>query len=202
MKNGPGTSQRRCICFAWPEWPIASATRRRTEFLWAQKPMIGTSKPCSSTWALLCRALGLSVRDIESAEDVLWVNNGAVCEQFIGQHLLYSGPFYQDPELYCWMREKRASSAELDFVIAIGTTVVPVEVKAGKTGTLRSLHQFLREKGRDLGLRFNSEAPSLLDSQTALPDGKHKPFRLVSLPLNMVGQARRLCAQALHPPGR
>ncbi|MBM4080879.1 MAG: ATP-binding protein [Planctomycetes bacterium] len=150
---------------------------------------------------LLCRALGLSVREIESAEDVLLVNNGAVCEQFIGQHLFYSGPFYQEPELYCWMREKSTSSAELDFVIAIGTSVVPVEVKAGKTGMLKSLHQFLREKGRDFGLRFNSEAPTLLDAQTALPDGRNRPFRLLSLPLYMVGQARRLCAQAFQSPG-
>jgi len=146
---------------------------------------------------LLCRACGLSVLDWEGAEDVLLVNRGSACEQFVGQHLLYSGPFYEQPDLYCWMREKSTSSAEVDFVIAVGATVVPVEVKAGKTGTLKSLHLFVHEKGRDLALRLNSDQPSILDARTSLAGAGGERFRLVSLPLYMVGQARRLCKECL-----
>ena len=142
---------------------------------------------------LLCRSCGLSVLDLEGDEDVMLVNSGAVCEQFIGQHLLHAGEPYAQPELYCWMREKRQSNAEVDYVIAVGGRVVPVEVKAGRTGSLKGLHVFLREKRRDFALRFNSDVPSLLDARTSLADGENRPFRLLSLPLYMVLQAPRLC---------
>jgi hypothetical protein len=56
---------------------------------------------------LLCRSCGLSVLDIERAEDLMMVNAGGVCEQFAGQHLLYTGESFAEPELYCWMREKK-----------------------------------------------------------------------------------------------
>ena len=147
---------------------------------------------------LLCRSCGLRATDLESSEDILLINRGAVCEQFVGQHLLYSGEFYEEPSLYCWMRQKCTSSAEVDFVIPLAGTVVPVEVKAGKTGTLKSLHIFLREKRRSLGLRFNSDQPSVLDARTSLPGGQNQPFRLISLPLYLVGQAHRICAPYLR----
>jgi predicted AAA+ superfamily ATPase len=146
---------------------------------------------------LLCRSCGLSVLDVEGAEDVMLVNSGAVCEQFVGQHLLYAGEPYAEPALHCWMREKSQSSAEVDYVIAVGGKVVPVEVKAGRTGSLKSLHVFLREKGQDFGLRFNTDVPSLLDAETSLADGKNRPFRLLSLPLYMAGQALRLCRESM-----
>jgi hypothetical protein len=141
---------------------------------------------------LMLRALGLGLLDLERAEDLLVVNRGAVCEQLVGQHLLYSRRPYEEPELHFWAREKRNSQAEVDYVISEGATVVPVEVKAGKTGTLKSLHLFLREKGRRLGVRVNSEPPSLLEAETSLPGQENTEFTLLSLPLYMVGQLRRL----------
>jgi predicted AAA+ superfamily ATPase len=146
---------------------------------------------------LLCRSLGLGVADIENPEDALFVNQGALCEQFIGQHLAFSGPCYEEPALYCWMRQERNSNAEVDFVMPVGPDIVPVEVKAGKTGTLKSLHLFVREKDRDFALRFNSDTPSLCQARTGLATGPQRPFRLLSLPLYMVGQTRRLCRIAL-----
>ena len=151
---------------------------------------------------LLCRSCGLSVLDVEGAEDPMMVNSGAVCEQFVGQHLLHAGEPYEEPGLHCWIRQKRGSSAEVDYVISVGEKVVPVEVKAGRTGSLKSMHLFLREKGRDFGLRFNADAPSLLDAETSLADGRNRSFRLLSLPLYMVGQARRLCREAFDPERR
>jgi hypothetical protein len=146
---------------------------------------------------LLCRSCGLSVLDMERAEDLMMVNAGGVCEQFAGQHLLYTGESFAEPELYCWMREKSQSSAEVDYLISVGGVVVPVEVKAGKTGTLKSLHVFLREKKRDFGLRLNSDLPSLLKAETSVAGGENRSFRLLSLPLYLVEQASRLCRECL-----
>jgi uncharacterized protein len=146
---------------------------------------------------LLSRSCGLTALDVEGVEDPMPINAGAVCEQYVGQHLLHAGEPYEEPALHCWIRQKRGSSAEVDYVISLGETVVPVEVKAGKTGTLKSMHLFLREKGRDFGLRFNADFPSLLEAETSLADGRNRPFRLLSLPLYMAGQARRLCREAI-----
>ena len=141
----------------------------------------------------MCSALHLSLLDLRR-EDLSLVNDGAMAEQFIGQHLLYSGVWYETPNLYYWMREAKSAAAEVDYVIASGQQVVPVEIKAGKTGTLKSLHRFLQEKRRSFALRFNGDVPSLMHSSTQMGDKTRLEFDLLSLPLYMVGQARRLVA--------
>lgn len=141
---------------------------------------------------LMNRALGLSLLDFECAPDVMLVNSGAVCEQFIGQHLWYRGNFFEEPDLYYWSREKRQSAAEIDYVISVGPQIVPIEVKAGKSGRLKSLHMFIKEKGSGFALRFNADRPSLLDTVDVLPSGDRVRYRLLSLPLYLVGQTHRL----------
>jgi predicted AAA+ superfamily ATPase len=125
------------------------------------------------------------------------INSGAVCEQFIGQHLLYSKKYYEEPQLYCWMRQKRNTSAEVDFLFQAGINIVPVEVKAGKTGRLKSLHVFIGEKKRDFAIRFNADVPSILDMQTSVAGKPTHKFRLLSLPLYLVGQTLRLCRETI-----
>jgi uncharacterized protein len=142
---------------------------------------------------LMCSALHLSLLDLRR-EDLSLINDGAMAEQFIGQHLLYSGAWYETPNLYYWMREAKSAAAEVDYVIASGQQVVPVEIKAGKTGTLKSLHRFLLEKRRSFALRFNGDVPSIMQGSTQMGDEKRLEFELLSLPLYMVGQARRLLA--------
>ena len=141
---------------------------------------------------LMCAALGLDILDLEREADPILVNRGAVAEQFVGQHLLYDETPYRTPALHYWAREARNAAAELDYVIAVGNRVVPVEVKAGATGSLRSLHQFVRERSSRLALRFNTDPPSLLEDARTLPDGTRVRYDLLSLPLYLVGQARRL----------
>ncbi len=150
---------------------------------------------------LQARALGLGLLDFERAEDLLMVNQGAISEQFVGQHLLYSREFFEEPELQFWARERRASLAEVDYVISDGPEVIPVEVKAGKTGSLKSLHLFLKEKRRTLGVRLNVDRPSLLEATIPIPGQDDTPFMLLSLPLYMVGQLRRLARECFGGKG-
>jgi uncharacterized protein len=147
-------------------------------------------KPLYMDVGLMCNSLGLNLLDLQRT-DLSLVNDGAVAEQFVGQHLLYSGASYETPALYCWMREARTASAEVDYVIAQGQQILPVEIKAGKSGTLKSLHVFLKEKQRRLGLRFNADFPSVL-RDAPLPGEPGRRYDLLSLPLYMVGQTRRL----------
>lgn len=141
---------------------------------------------------LLNRSCGLGISEFEGVVDAMTVNAGAVCEQFVGQHLMYQQQSFEEPELFYWVREKKTSIAEVDYLLSIGTNIVPVEVKAGKSGTLKSLQVFLCEKERDIGLRFNSDLPSLMNTMTNIPAGNNRPFKLLSLPLYMIGQAKRL----------
>ncbi|XOV84729.1 MAG: ATP-binding protein [bacterium] len=145
---------------------------------------------------LMCAALNLNVLDI-SKEDLCLVNNGELAEQFIGQQLLYSGPYFDLPMLYYWVREAKSAAAEVDYLLTSGRHVVPVEIKAGTTGTLKSLHQFLKEKQRHFALRFNADVPSLWIDNKKLTDGTALEYELLSLPLYLVGQAPRFIQSCL-----
>jgi len=153
-------------------------------------------KPLFLDCGLVCSALGLRLTQLQLADELTLVNDGALCEQFVGQHLLHQQPAYMQPDLFYWNREARGSAAEVDYLFPLDGHVLPIEVKAGKTGTLRSLHVFLREKGARLALRFNSDMPS--EHLVARADAADEPAtaRLVSLPLYLVEQWPRLVANA------
>ncbi len=149
-------------------------------------------KPLFLDVGLMSSACGLNLLDFASATDVLQVNQGSVCEQFVGQHLLYGQPSFVRPELFFWTREKASSNAEVDYAISVGTKIIPVEVKAGKTGTLKSLQVFLKAKAQNIGVRVNSGPPTWHTASYALPGMADQSFELVSIPFYLVGQLRRL----------
>ncbi len=121
---------------------------------------------------------------LEKAEDLLLVNNGALAEQFIGQHLLYLREPYYEPELFYWERSQRNAQAELDYLIAAGGRVVPIEVKAGAAGHMKSLHIFCEARKSKVAVRFSSMPPR----REMLPNGT----KLLSLPMYLVEQVPRL----------
>lgn len=68
---------------------------------------------------------------------------GAIAEQFVGQEYIAYTSVKNPGELYYWHREERSSNAEVDFLFLIKGKIVPVEVKSGKKGHLKSLQLFL-----------------------------------------------------------
>ena len=134
---------------------------------------------------LLNSAYGYSYADFIFLENDALFNIGNICEQFVGQHLLYAGETFEEPELFYWVREKSQSSAELDYLISVGPKIIPIEVKAGKTGTLKSLQSFMKEKEISFGVRFNANLPILQKADFSLPNTKGE-FQLLSLPVYMV----------------
>jgi len=141
----------------------------------------------------------------QAGGDLLRVNEGQLAEQLVGQALRAARPFHEDPRLFCWVREARTSNAEVDFVLQIAGHVVPVEVKAGATGRLRSLHTMMFEKKLGLAVRVGSEPLELARVRTALPNGQNVSYELLSVPLYLSGEIPRLAAEALDPavaPGR
>ncbi len=90
-------------------------------------------------------------------------NAGAVTEAFVGQELLAYGRPWAKQELYYWHREARSSNAEVDYLLPLDGVIVPVDVKSGASGRLRSLRVFLDEKrGRSpYGIRFCGQPASV-----------------------------------------
>jgi len=140
---------------------------------------------------LVCRALGLQIDAIEKLDEHFLVNRGALCEQAIAQNLLHGGDSWTKPEAFYWTRESPNSTAEVDFLVQLGGGILPIEVKAGKTGRLKSLQLFLSEKNSPVVLRFNTDKPSV-----ALVEAAETPSKLISLPLPFVGQFSRLVESA------
>ena len=148
-------------------------------------------KPLFPDVGLMSAALGMNPLEISLADDLLPLFNGAIAEQFAGQQLLYRRKPYHLPELHYWRREKRGASAEIDYLIAHGSLIVPIEIKAGKTGSLKSLHVFAAEKGSDFAVRFNMGQPSKASIRPSIPTENQTPYTLVSLPLYMIGETSR-----------
>ena len=103
------------------------------------------------------RILNLDISGILLSNDFETVNKGAVAEIFTGCELKKNASCHTDDELYFWVREKKNASAQIDFVVQCGSTIVPVEVKSGKQGKMQSLWLFMKEKNASYGIRTSLE---------------------------------------------
>ena len=145
-------------------------------------------KPLFLDIGLANHLLKLRLLDIEQ---LITANEGSLAEQFTGQQFLTFPPFYVDKQLFYWNREKRNSEAEIDYLVEVNGEAVPIEVKAGKTGSLKSLHVFMAEKGKQVALRVNTGLPSTVRVDTTVKvNNKHRKvnYRLLSLPLYLINE--------------
>ncbi|MBX2975583.1 MAG: ATP-binding protein [Ignavibacteriaceae bacterium] len=53
-----------------------------------------------------------------------------------------------------WVREKSQSSAEVDLVVPYSGKIIPIEIKSGEVGKLRSLHQFMERVNHNFAVRI------------------------------------------------
>ena len=88
---------------------------------------------------LLSNMSGLLSREIITKQKLMSGFNGKMAEQFVGQELLAN----TQNKLYYWSRDARNSQAETDYLIEKNTEIIPIEVKSGKSGRLKSLHLLL-----------------------------------------------------------
>ena len=83
------------------------------------------------------------------------ITKGAMAEQFIAQHLKFINSKNPTPELYYWLNNKRKGAAEIDFIYSYGGDIFPVEVKAGKTGKIKSLWKYIEIKSPKYVVKFD-----------------------------------------------
>ena len=87
---------------------------------------------------LMYRMMGLDYNEALSHKNLLSIYRGQLAEQFIGQEFAAA----TNKELYYWSRDAKNSNAEIDYLIQFEGEFVPVEVKDGPSGKLRSLHLY------------------------------------------------------------
>lgn len=138
---------------------------------------------------LVSSLLGLSTMSKEASVELVFQNKGGIAEHFVGQQLRSVQSPETDPGLFYWQRTG-GRQGEIDYIIQHGNRVVPVEVKSGKAGTMKSLHQFMADKHLDLAVRFNTNMPGKEEIHVKTTKGDPVSYSLVSLPLYL--------AQGIH----
>ena len=102
---------------------------------------------------------------------------GKIIQHLIAQELIS----IQDDSGYkphFWVREEKNSNAEVDMIYQYGRYIIPVEVKSGKQGSLKSLHQFIERSVHPYAIRFYQGEFRIDKAKT--PNGK--PYLLMNLP--------------------
>ncbi len=112
------------------------------------------------TLRLLSMTLGNTAQlttQILTASVAELVNKGVIAEQLVGLELMrYASPNLRH-ELFYWVRRAKNSQAEIDYVVPRSMHVLPIEVKAGTQGGMKSLWSFMREKHLTHALRCSLE---------------------------------------------
>jgi len=108
---------------------------------------------------------------------------GKIAEHITGQELLALNYSIQS-KLNFWTREKASSSAEIDYLYVLGENVIPIEIKSGAIGRLRSLHQFIDFSNNNVAIRFWSGKKSIEQAKTITG----KVFTLLNLPFYMISR--------------
>lgn len=139
---------------------------------------------------LLLSAQGIPSQTIMDSKLEL-ANRGALAEQFVGQQLLYAKQGYVNPELYYWQPPRSEAQAEVDFLYLKDNKIIPVEVKAGSRGTIKSLQSYVIKKQADLAIRISSAKPSVNQIEAKM-NHQTRAFKLVNIPFYLSNRIDKL----------
>ncbi len=109
---------------------------------------------------------------------------GKIAEHIVGQELLSIKSNVSAKNIF-WIKEKKQSNAEVDYVLQINNLLIPVEVKLGKTGRLRSLMEFIDQCPHHFAVRIYSGEYKVETTKTL----KGKEFTLLNLPFYLTAKA-------------
>lgn len=146
---------------------------------------------------LTLRLLGMSTgadtnlkQQILTASTPELVNKGPLAELIAGLELIR----YQTPnlrhEIYYWAREERNSLAEVDYVISPKGEVLPIEIKSGTKGGMKSLWLFMRAKKLTWAVRSSLENFGMLTYIDSEADDSER--QVIICPLYALSSLERL----------
>lgn len=132
--------------------------------------------------------------EVFNAKEITDVFRGRIAEHIIGQELL-SCEASVLAKLYFWTREQKNSQAATDFTFSHQGGLIPVEVKSGKGGKLKSLHLYMDMANHKTAVRFYSGKPGI----ERLYSANGTQYSLRNLPFYMAGQLNKvLSSEALQ----
>ena len=121
-------------------------------------------------------------KEVFGAADILDAWRGKIAEQIFAQEILALDGRVSNQRNF-WVRNKKDSDAEVDFILQYDGKVIPIEVKSGHSSKLWSLHLFMDEAPHDIAVRVWSKPFSVDEIITQ----KGKRFKLINLPFYYAG---------------
>ena len=107
---------------------------------------------------------------------------GQMADQLAGQQLrIATSGEGHDASLFYWQREG-GRPGEIDYLIQTQNRIIPIELKSGASGAMKSLHQFMSDKHLNLAVRLDSNPPSLQAMDVRTTQGVAVKYQLVNLP--------------------
>ncbi len=90
---------------------------------------------------LLLRKSNIDYQNLYIKKELSAAFKGMLSEQFVAQQLIAQ----TEQKTFYWSRTESGASSEVDFVILKENKIVPIEVKSGKSGSLKSMHYLLNK---------------------------------------------------------
>lgn len=129
-------------------------------------------------------------REVFTSNDLNNLYKGRIAEHIVAQELIVSSDNYLQPLLF-WVREKNNSNAEVDFLLSTSYGMIPIEVKSGATGHLKSLLLYVDESKTPLAIRLY--AGEYRSEELETPNGQK--FTLLNLPYCLAGKLQEYVAE-------
>jgi len=116
---------------------------------------------------------------------------GRAAEQIVAQELrILLDKEMRENQCY-WVRDKKGTKAEIDFVWQYGSQIIPIEVKSGTNSHLRSLHSYVNCSSHTvIAVRVWSGEFFVQDAFT--PEPENHPYRLINIPFYYVCQLQKI----------
>lgn len=125
-------------------------------------------------------------KEIIGTYDLNSIYQGTLIEHLIGQELL-AFQYNALSALHFWVREKKESTAEVDYLFQYDGLIIPIEVKSGKEGTLKSLHSYMDIAPHNFAIRFYAGALNISDAITQ----NGKQYKILNLPYYLGSQIEK-----------
>lgn len=127
-------------------------------------------------------AMGIQAELIQ-VKDLDEVHKGRIIQHLVAQEIesIFEDFNFQS---HFWVRQEKDTSSEVDLVFPFKKYLIPIEVKSGSTGSLRSLHQFMDRCGHPYAVRFYGGHFKIEQAKTV----KGTPFTLFNLPYYLGSQ--------------
>ena len=122
-------------------------------------------------------------KELFGTQNLNSVYEGKIAEHIVGQELLGQSQTFTR-KVQFWVREKKQSNAQVDYVVPFESYAIPVEVKTGKAGRLRSMHEFIDRAPHRYAVRVYSGKLKIDIVKTI----KGKKFFLLNLPFYLTGK--------------